>query len=203
MDEPIFSDDRSPEIPAKDRSSGGRLLALLVLGAALIGVTYSLAPGGGDLNVPLSELHLEPLTGGAEPLELDDLSGKVVLINFWGTWCSPCRIEFPHLMEMKERLQSESEFQFVSVSCSPGDADRYDVLKEPTEQYLMSENFELPVHFDPEGMSVRAMGVDLERPFFNFPTTVLLDRNGVIRQFWEGYRPGLEQEMERKIRDLL
>lgn len=205
MDDRVFSDGRPEKLSAKERYSGmgSRLFFILCGGAFLIVVAYLVRPPSTPLHVPLDELHFEPLVGTTEPLELTDLSGKVVLINFWGTWCGPCRIEFPHLVEMNQRLKSESEFQFVSVSCSPGGADRYEVLQQPTEQYLRSEEFDLPVHFDPGAMTLRTIAEALKLRSVDFPMTILLDRDGVVRQHWGGYRAGLELEMERTIQDLL
>ena len=52
---------------------------------------------------PLGTLELEGLTGADERVTLQDLDGKVALVNFWGTWCPPCVEEFPHLVRLAER----------------------------------------------------------------------------------------------------
>ena len=60
-----------------------------------------------------------PLTA-QQPVQEADLKGKVVLVNFWGYWCPPCRTEFPHLLDLEKSLQGNPDFRFVSVACSSG-----------------------------------------------------------------------------------
>src|SRR5688500_16773276 len=68
----------------------------------------------------LPPLELIPLTGQASIVTTEQLGGKVVLINFWGTWCGPCQQELPHLLRLEAAYRDRQDFQLVSVSCGGG-----------------------------------------------------------------------------------
>src|SRR5688500_16565991 len=89
-------------------------------------------PGVGSA---VTEFSLAPLTGDPPPVELASLDGKLTLINFWGPWCGPCDLEFPHLLELAEHFRPHPEFQFLSVSYNP---DPFDTsgLAQSTSEFL-------------------------------------------------------------------
>ncbi len=151
---------------------------------------------------PLPFLDLRPLTGDAPPISLADVQNHVTLLNFWGTWCPPCRNELPHIAELRQRYAGREAFRLLAVSCPPGgQADDVQSLQEDTAALLKRLGLDLPTYYDPDGATQSALAnlVNLE----GFPTTLLLDRHGVIRAVWVGYRPGVETEMERYISTLL
>ena len=94
---------------------------LLGIGLLVIGVVWWLRPPANsfrkfeliEVGHKLEKIELQPLLGPVEPIQSSDLTGQVVLLNFWGPWCPPCRIELPHLMEMQERLQKHQDFRFI------------------------------------------------------------------------------------------
>lgn len=114
---------------------------------------------------PTPELSLIDIDGRS--WTLDALRGRPVLLNFWATWCEPCRAEMPSL----ERLQTRhdpSRLAVVSVN-----------YKEPApkiRRFLEAMPFSLPILLDPEGETT---GTWTPRVF---PTTVLIDRGGTARQ---------------------
>ena len=61
----------------------------------------------------------------------------------------------------------------------------------------------MPTYNDPEGANRQALALLLGRPAIGFPTTVLLDRAGIIRAIWQGYSPGAERQMQQLVSDLL
>src|SRR4051812_15239563 len=75
----------------------------------------------------LTVFALQPLTGSPPPLDSADLHGKVTLVNFWGTWCPPCAIEFPHIAEIEQHFRGRTGFQFASVSASPSPREDADI----------------------------------------------------------------------------
>jgi thiol-disulfide isomerase/thioredoxin len=201
MSESAFSDDRPAGEQGKERGPSGsssRLPIILAIGVVVIGLIYFLRPVP-PVGIPLSGLQLAPLVGDAAPLALGDLRGKVTLINFWGTWCGPCRIELPELVKMSERLKSNPDFQFIPVSCPPGQDIEFEKLKVATEAFYLEYDFDLPAHFDPGAVTRFTLMQDLQLSSFSFPTTVLLDREGNVQALWIGYQPGLEAQMEKTI----
>jgi thiol-disulfide isomerase/thioredoxin len=154
--------------------------------------------GHSGVGQPLPLLELRPLTGNAAPISLEDLQNHVTLLNFWGTWCPPCRHELPHLAELRQRFVGREAFRLLAVSCPPGgQADDVQSLQEDTAAMLKRLNLDLPTYYDPDSATQNALGsiINLDA----FPTTLLLDRHGVIRAVWVGYRPGVETEMERYV----
>jgi thiol-disulfide isomerase/thioredoxin len=150
----------------------------------------------------LQEIALEQLTGDARPITTADLGGKVTLINFWGPWCGPCAIEFPHLIELQEHFRGHSDFQFLSVSSNPDPRDDRG-LAESTREFLRQQRAAIPTYRDPAGRTTIALIHTARLESFGYPTTVLLDREGVIRALWTGYRPGDERSMRAAIDEIL
>ncbi len=146
----------------------------------------------------LEYLRLLPLTGDSRPVSLDDLKGRVVLLNLWGTWCLPCRHELPQMAELQKRYAGQKAFLLLAVSCPPtGRGDDVESLREETAGLLEQLDLDLPTYYDPHSTTQNYLGGLINSR--DFPATLLLDRGGVIRAVWVGYRPGLETEMERYI----
>jgi thiol-disulfide isomerase/thioredoxin len=148
----------------------------------------------------LAGISLAPLTGDPPPIDEASLTGKVTLINFWGTWCPPCRAEFPHVVALWEELKDEPEFQLAAVSCLPGLEKSRDDLSD-TAKFLAKQGTNMPTYWDPQGRT--RIALDRVVPGFGFPTTVLLDRQGTIRGVWSGYLPGMETDVEATTRAVL
>ena len=155
-------------------------------------------PGVGKRLADLRLLPLTPPTPEPRPVSLQDLKNKVVLLNFWGTWCPPCCAELPHMAELQKRYAAQEAFRLLAVSCpAGGQADDIDSLRENTEELLKELHVDLPTYHDPGSITLSA--VRAAAGFEGYPTTLLLDGKGVIRAVWIGYRTGVETEMERYI----
>ena len=94
------------------------------------------------------KISLVSLGTGDESLTL---SGKITLLNFWGTWCPPCRQELPGLARLASRLTDEPRFQLIAVSCGGGNSDDLDQLRSETEAFLASTRIALSPWADPTG----------------------------------------------------
>jgi thiol-disulfide isomerase/thioredoxin len=150
----------------------------------------------------LTFLELDPLTGGPPSLSVADLQGHVTLLNIWGTWCPPCREELPHMANLQKRFADRETFRLLAISYPPGGrSDDRQSLREDTEELLKRLNLDLPTYCDPGSKTLSA--VDQLIVFSGYPTSVLLDRHGVVRDVWVGYRPGVETEMERRVDEVL
>jgi peroxiredoxin len=176
-------------------------LAMVVLGIIWVRQGPRASQGGKHSAVgrPVPDFRLIGLTGGASDVSLQDLQGKVVLINFWGVWCGYCRVELPHLAALRQDLQSRDNFRLLAVTCEGG-SEKLAHLREQTQQYLASQNLNLPTYADPDGSARQAVGMALgELDIPGYPTTVLIDGHGILRGVWVGYEPGTEIDMRREI----
>jgi thiol-disulfide isomerase/thioredoxin len=152
-------------------------------------------------------LELEPLLGRPPRLKAADLHGRVVLLDFWGTWCPPCRQELPHLAALRQRFTGQEDFRLVSISYpSVGQGDDLQSLREETAELLKRLDLDLPVYWDPDNATRSFADQIIPDAGDNgsvFPLTVLLDRRGTVRAVWIGYRLGTETEIERYVDKVL
>ncbi len=121
-------------------------------------------------------------------LKLSELRGNVVMINFWATWCAPCRQEMPHLNRFHEQYH-KAGFVLLGVNVDDQAASAEAMARELKIAF--------PVLFDADKQVSRRYDVDA------MPSTVLIDRDGKVRQIFRGYRAGTEQRYEAAIRELI
>lgn len=95
-----------------------------------------------------------------------DQKGRVLLINFWATWCAPCRVEIPDLIALQEELGSEA-FDVVGISVDQGDP-------QEVKEYVQSMNINYPILID-DGEVADAFG-----GVYALPTTFVIDKTGKI-----------------------
>ena len=157
-------------------------------------------PGVGQ---PLPLLELQPLTGTSDGISIKDIRGKVTLINYWGPWCGFCIQEFPDLIHLWDNFRGNPDFQFLSVSSGGSPKEDITDLREQTQKFLNSREVTFPTYVDADGASRQMLMSLVDMDGFGYPTTVLLDRNAVIRAVWVGYIPGSEREMETVVSKLL
>ena len=120
---------------------------------------------------PAPEIELRNVAGA--PFRLSDLRGRVVLLNFWGTWCIPCREEIPELNDMHRELESKG-FTVVGASWNSPLSDIQDFQQEIRIDY--------PILLDSENIGDKFGGIQ------SFPTTFIIDREGRIRYKVPGQR---------------
>jgi peroxiredoxin len=121
-------------------------------------------------------------------LRLAEQRGRVVMVNFWATWCGPCRVELPHLARLHEKYRGAG---FVLLGVNIDD--------DPNAAKALAGKLGLkfPVLLD-AGKTVVAT-YDLNA----MPATVLIDRDGRVRHLHRGYKDGAEQLYEQQVRALL
>jgi peroxiredoxin len=140
----------------------------------------------GDLTGPAPDFTLP--AQAANTVQLSKLRGQVVMINFWATWCGPCRTEFPLLDQLYKKYKPVG-FTLLGVNVEDASAD--------PESWLQTTPVTFPVLFDRKNDVTKLYGVSA------MPTTVLVDRKGNIRWLHRGYKPGDENEYLNQIRALL
>lgn len=130
------------------------------------------------------DAEFAPLRGG-EALKLSAFRGKVVLLDFWASWCLPCKEELPLLNDMAGRLSSKGiEFIGVSIDEEKGDAERF------LEQ---KKNWSLKLGHDPE-----QVGAKLFNPP-KMPTSYVIDRQGVVRHVNAGFERDDVEKVEAQL----
>ena len=110
------------------------------------------------------DFTLKDLSG--RPVQLSSLKGKVVLVNFWATWCPPCREEVPSLVRMNQAMQGKP-FQLLAVSIDEGG-------KDAVTGFFRSTGSTLPALLDTDGAVSRRYGTT------GVPETFVIDTKGVI-----------------------
>ncbi len=123
-----------------------------------------------------------------ENLRLSEYRGDVVMINFWATWCGPCRQEMPLLDELYGRYQRVG-FSLLGINIDDDSRRAMAMVNE------LGVSF--PVLFDEHKEVSKLYQVDA------MPVTILLDREGTVRHIHHGYKPGYEQKYLNEIRSLL
>ena len=151
------------------------LLALPAVAGAAVG------PGS-----PAPAFALAARDGGK--VSLADLKGQVVMINFWATWCGPCRQEMPLLAQLHAKYEPLG-FTLLGVNVEPDSAAAVTWLKGVAVPF--------PILFDTDSSVAGSFGVE------GMPSTVFVDRNGKVRYVHRGYKAGDEAKYADMIRSLV
>jgi peroxiredoxin len=155
--------------------------------AALFGVSVQVLHASPELaGQPAPDFVLKSASGNN--LRLSEYRGEVVMINFWATWCGPCRQELPLLDELYGRYNKVG-FSLLGVNIDDDSGKAMQMVEE------LGVSF--PVLFDKQKEVSKLYAVEA------MPVTVLVDREGTIRHIHHGYKPGYEQDYLNEIRSLL
>ncbi len=129
-----------------------------------------------------------PTLQGDQPISLKQFAGKVVYVDFWASWCAPCRTSFPLLNKLHEKLKSKG-FEVVGINLDEDKANAEKFLKE------------FPVGFtvlrDAKGEWADQFVVE------SMPTSFILDKQGVVQLIHHGFTSNDVKELEEKITSLL
>ncbi len=158
----------------------------LLAGLALSVITASSLAASDLTGQPAPDFALKSSTG--ENLRLSEYRGDVVMINFWATWCGPCRQEMPLLDELYSRYQRVG-FNLLGVNIDDDSSRAMNMISE------LGVSF--PVLFDSRKEVSKLYDVDA------MPVTILVDREGKVRFVHQGYKPGYEDKYLDQVRALL
>jgi thiol-disulfide isomerase/thioredoxin len=129
-----------------------------------------------------------PLLDGNGSVSLSELEGKTVYIDFWASWCGPCRQSLPLYEAMNQSLPQD-KFHLVAINL---DESRKDALR-----FLEQHPVSYTVGYDPEAISASSWGIRA------MPSSFLIDPNGEIVKEWAGFQPSHMKEIEDEIRSLV
>ena len=154
----------------------GVAAAVLMATSTSAGMKQSAAP----------DFTLKSVSG--ENLKLSEFRGEVVLINFWASWCGPCRQEMPVLSALHDKYKALG-FTVLGINVEEDSSKARRLLQDIPVSF--------PVLLDTESI------VSKQYDVVAMPSTVLVDRDGNMRYLHKGYKPGLESVYLQQIRDLV
>ena len=159
-----------------------QIVKLLLLPLVMV-TFYSAAEGS---YAPAPDFTLKSRSG--DNLRLAEQRGNIVLVNFWASWCGPCREELPKMEELQQTYQ-DLGFTVLAINVDDNPAK--------AETLLQDVQVTFPVLFDPQGE------VSQQYDLSAMPTTVIVDRDGNARLVHKGYKSGDEAKYEQAIKILL
>ena len=159
--------------------TSSKLSALLL--ATIMAVVPTLAGP-----TPAPAFRLDSMAG--KPVSLDQYKGQVVMINFWASWCGPCRTEMPLLDKLHAKYKPMG-FTMIGVNVEP----------DPSlaAKWLAATPVTFPILFDTKSEVSKLYSVA------GMPSTVIIDRKGNLRWLHRGYKAGDENEYLNQIRALV
>lgn len=145
----------------------------------------------------MPDFTLDSSTG--KNIRLEELRGQVVMLNFWATWCGPCRQEMPALENLYSRY-GKAGFTILGINV---ENSKVVSKRSEIEKFVNEKNLTFPILYDNE----KSVTTILEQQFLGknmgMPTTVFLDREGNARFLHEAYKPGDEAKYKKMIKTLL
>jgi cytochrome c biogenesis protein CcmG, thiol:disulfide interchange protein DsbE len=176
-----------------------RSLALLVASLSTFGCAAADGSGkgsesGGSDNAlvgnPAPDFNVKAVAGGSGSVSLKALRGKVVLVDFWGTFCEPCKKSFPKLQDLHTKYAA-SGLKIVGIS----EDDSDDKDKIPAFAGTYGAKFTLGWDED------KSIAKSYKPP--TMPSSFIIDKKGVVRYAHVGFHDGEEVEVEKEIKELL
>jgi len=160
-----------------------RTLFMAILFASLTFSNLSIAK---EINQASHDFTLKSLSG--KNLKLSEFRGQVVLLNFWASWCGPCRQEMPVLEEIQRRYK-DLGFTILGVNVDEDSEKARTLLKEIPVSF--------PILLDAKNKTSELYELEA------MPTTILIDRDGTMRYLHKGYQPGFEEHYIKEIKALI
>lgn len=162
------------------------MTASKTLGIALLSLLFCTTGQAVTVSDAAPDFTLKSLEGSN--LRLEEYRGRVVLLNFWASWCGPCRQEMPLLDRLHHRYE-DTGFAVLGVNVE-GETG-------PAREIVEKTNVTFPILID-DGQKVSAL-YNLEA----MPSTVVIDRDGVVRYIHLGYKPGDEAKYVEVVKQLI
>ena len=161
------------------------LLKTLLMAVALCGFLIS---GNAIAANPANQAPDFTLEGQQKQIELSKYHGQIVYIDFWASWCQPCRKSFTWMNKMQSLYGSEG-FKVIAINL--------DESRAKADEFLQQIPANFDVAFDPQGNTAEAYKIKA------MPSSYLIDKNGKVVHANLGFRDNDEDELETKIRNLV
>lgn len=161
-------------------------LSLIAALLVCLGLAGNASAARDMIGTPAPDFTLGSLEGSN--LRLSEYQGRVVMINFWATWCGPCRQEMPLLDELYTQYQPLG-FTILGVNVEEDPSKAKQLLKESPVNF--------PILYDDKSEVSKLYKV------VAMPSTVLVDRDGNVRYLHQGYKPGYEESYQHQVRALI
>ena len=163
------------------------LFSITLIVALVITITYSNVEAKEKKQRLASNFTLKNLEG--EDVSLSQFRGKYLLINFWATWCAPCKIEMPSLEKLYRQFKSDN-FDMIGISNDMFGA-------RVVRPYIKATNLTFPMLLDQRMIASRQFGI------VSLPTTVLIDPQGIIIGVLQGAEDWSDPETLLYFKNLL
>jgi len=164
-----------------------RVISAVILLVALLGLIFSFAPDAVPpvkVGEQVRAFALPNLEGEVQGIP----QGEVVILNFWATWCPPCREEIPSMVALYAMFK-EQGLKIVAVA--------EDKTKDVVVEFVQEQGMEFTVLHETDAKVARQYGV------FRYPETLIIDRNGVVRQYLKGAVTWTDAKFTSYIEQLL
>lgn len=167
---------------------GARIRPVSILSALTVFTVVGMGTAAALPAIGVAAPDFASKSNSGRNVRLSELRGQVVLINFWASWCSPCRQELPLLNKIYVQYRAAG-FMLLAVNV--------DDNRKDAEAMLKRLDLRFPTLFDGNKNVAKLYGVD------TMPATLVIDRDGRVRYVHRGYYTGYEQKYEQQVRELL
>ncbi|PWS30407.1 TlpA family protein disulfide reductase [Pedobacter paludis] len=146
------------------------------------------------LNKPAPPFTLKDRSG--KSVSLSDYKGKIIVIDFWATWCVPCRESFPAMRLVMDKYKEDRDIKFLFIDTREVSKDSQALV----ENFLKETGYSFDVLFDEKGKDGKMNRYYLEYVMPGIPTKIFIDKQGILRSKSIGFKPG--QTAEEGAKDI-
>ena len=177
-------------MPTTSSSTAVRRCRVPAFGAALLSLCLALLPPSSALALEIAQAAPEigETSGDGKPITLSALKGKTVYLDFWASWCGPCRQSFPFMNAMQEKYAKDG-LVIVGINVDKKRAD--------AEKFLAQFPARFTIAYDEAGATPATYGTR------KMPSSVLIDKDGRVSSAHSGFNSEIRDEVESRIRAAL
>jgi len=157
-----------------------------LLSTTLLASVLSFSVNAATMDKPAPDFTLKSLSG--KNLKLSEYAGDVVMLNFWASWCGPCRKEMPLMNDLYKKYE---KLGFVILGVN------VEQELQLAKSFLADTPVDFPILFDSSNK------VSKDYDVIAMPTTVMIDRNGKVRYIHKGYKAGDEKKYKKMVKKLI